>query len=108
MTVLQNTVLLENDKPARLHFTDHLIEPRTVTERATGRPIIRETLVMNVDRLDGHAVAAVLTTMASGLADQFEPYLKDKSYRNYEIIITQHGDGFLRKWTVQFIPLVAA
>lgn len=106
MTVLQNTIILEDGIPARLHFTDHHIESRTITEALTGRPVPRNTLVLDVDRLDGAPVQAILTTMAEGLAGQLEPYLKDKSYRTYEIIITQRGFGFTRKWTVQFIPLV--
>ena len=103
--VLQNTIILQDGKPSRLHFVDHHIENRTITEELTGQGVRRNTLVMNVDRLDGAAVEAVLTTMAEGLAGQFEPYLKDKSYKNYEIIITQRGAGFQRKWSVQFIPL---
>ena len=102
--VLQNTIILQDGIPARLHFTDHHFESRTITEGLTQRQVPRNTLVMDVDRLDGAAVQAVLTTMAEGLAGQLDPYLKDKSYKNYEIIITQRGFGFTRKWTVQFIP----
>ena len=104
MAVLQNTVILEEGKPSRFHFVDHHIEKRTITDPNTGRPGIRNVLVLNLDRLDGAAVEAVLTTMAEKLAAQFEPYLKDKSYRSYEIIITQTGEGFQRRWSVQFIP----
>jgi hypothetical protein len=105
--VLQNYVILEDGKPARLHFTDHTIEKRTVTDPNTGRPGIRNVLVFNVDRLDGRAVDARYSTMAEKLAAQFEPYLKDKAYRSYEIIITQNGEGFQRRWSVQFIPFAS-
>ncbi len=103
--VLQNTVILQDGVPARLHFTDHHIETRTITDATTRQGVNRNTLVLNVDRLDGRAVEAVLTTMAEKLALQFQPYLGDKSYRSYEVIITQHGEGFQRKWSVQFIPM---
>lgn|SRR3990167_1736234 len=103
--VLQNTVILQNDTPTRLHITDHRIETRTITDTALGQPRVRQTLVLEVDRLDGSPVRAVLTTMAAGLADKFGPYLTEKAYRNYDVVITQRGDGFQRKWTVQFIPL---
>jgi len=106
MTVLVNHVILDNDVPARLHFTDHRIEKRTITEPTTGGSAIRNVLVLYVDRLDGRPVTAEFSTMAEKLASQFEPYLKDKSYRNYEVIITQRGEGFQRKWSVQFIPFV--
>ncbi len=104
--VLQNTIILQDGVPARLHFTDHHIERRTITDPVTLQGAARNTLVMNVDRLDGRAVEAILTTMAEGLAGQLEPYLKDKGYRTYEVIITQRGESFRRRWTVQFIPFV--
>ncbi len=102
--VLQNTIILENDKPARLHFTDHAIERRTINDPTTGRPAFRNVLVFDVDRLNGAPVMAKWSTLAEKLALQFQPYLADKSYRNYEVIITQRGDGFTRTWSTQFIP----
>ena len=102
--VLQNIVMLINDKPARMHFTDHTIETRTITDTTSRQPEPRQTLVFNVDRLDGAAVQAKFSTMAEKLALNFKPYLEDKSYRSYEIIITQSGVGFQRRWSVQFIP----
>ena len=104
--VLENYVILQDRVPARLHFTDHRIERRTITDPDTGRPGLRNVLVLEVDRLDGRPVAARLSTMASKLADQFAAYLPDKSYRNYDFIITQTGEGFLRRWIITVIPLV--
>jgi hypothetical protein len=104
--VLQNHVILQNDIPARLHLTDHHIERRTITDPVTGGPSIRNVLVFDVDRLNGAAVGALFSTMAEKLAGHFEPYLKDKSYRNYEVVITQSGEGFQRRWSVQFIPFI--
>jgi hypothetical protein len=89
-----------------MHFTDHHIERRTITDPNTGLPSIRNVLVFDVDRLNGASVGALFSTMAEKLAMQFEPYLADKSYSKYEVIITQSGEGFLRKWMVQFIPSV--
>lgn len=102
--VLQNHVILQNGIPARMHFTDHHIEKRTITDPNTGLPSIRNVLVFDVDRLNGSSVGALFSTMAEKLALQFQPYLGDKSYKSYEIIITQNGEGFTRKWMVQFVP----
>ena len=90
-----------------MHFTDHWIEKRTITDPLTGGPVIRSTLVLDVDRLNGASVSAVFSTMAEKLAGKFAPYLGDKSYRSYEIIITQRGEGYMRGWTVQFIQVVS-
>ena len=102
--VLQNIVILQNNIPTRLHFTEHRIAPRTITDPDSGRPGIRNTLEFDVDTLDARPVAAKFSTMAEKLASQFKPYLDDKSYKNFDFIITQRGEGYLRQWTVQVIP----
>jgi len=102
--VLENIVKLEDGIPAKLHFWDHRIERRTITDAATGAPTIRQVLVLEVDTLNDRAVAARLSTMASKLADKFSAYLPDKSYRNYDFVITQRGEDFRRSWSVKAIP----
>lgn len=102
--VLQNNVILQNGIPTRLHFTDHRIEKRTITEPATGRQVLRSVLALDVDQLDGRPVVAILSTMAEKLAGQFAPYLTDKSYVNFNFTITQLGDGFTRTWSVKVTP----
>lgn len=103
--VLKNHIELQNNIPARLHLVDHTISPRTIADSVTGRPAYRNVLEFQVDRLDGKPVMTTWSTMAEKLASTFEPYLRDKSYRNFEILITQTGDGYMRRWSVQFIPL---
>ena len=104
--VLQNHVMLQDGIPARMHFTDHQVVRRTITDRQTGRPTSREVLELSVDSLDGRPVGAVFSTMASKLADQFAPYLPTKSYVQYDFVVTQRGEDFQRSWTVQAIPRV--
>jgi len=102
--VLENYVILETGVPARLHFTDHVIMRRTTTDPLTGEPTTRNVLVFEVDRLNGREVFAKYSIMAEKHAGQFKPYLDDKSYRDYDIIITKIGEGFRTSWSVQFIP----
>jgi hypothetical protein len=103
--VLENYVILKNDTPSRLHFYDHSFQRRTITDSSTGLPSLRNVLVFEVDRLDFRPVVAKLSIMAEKFAGQFEPYLEGKAYRDYEFIVTQRGDGYLRSWTVQVVPL---
>lgn len=103
--VLENYVKLQNNIPARMHFSNHVIASRTITDPVTGQTGIRKVLEFQVDRLDGKPVMSTWSTMAEKLAQQFEPYLKDKSYTRYEIIITQSGEGFMRRWSTQFVPI---
>jgi len=103
--VLENYVRLVNNVPTRLHFRDHSIESRTIVDPDSGKPGIRKVLTFQVDRVDGREVFTTFSTMAEKLANTFQPYLGDKSYRNFEIMITQAGDGYMRRWAVQFVPL---
>jgi hypothetical protein len=99
--VLQNYVILETGRPARLHFRDHHIEPRTITDPLTRQPGSRNVLVFEVDELNGAPVAARYSTMSEKHAGQFAPYLPDKSYQLYNFTITAIGEGFMRHYTVE-------
>ena len=102
--VLENYILLETGIPARLHFTDHAIQKRTVTDPLTGAPTTRNVLVLDVDRVNDRDVTAKYSIMAEKHAGQFKPYLEDKSYRDYDFVITRSGEGFRTAWSVQVIP----
>ena len=102
--VLENYVILETGIPARLHFYDHAIQKRTITDPITGGATTRQVLVLEVDRLNGREVAAKYSTMAEKHAGQFSAYLADKSYRDYDFVITKSGEGFRTSWSVQVIP----
>jgi len=104
MGVLQNYVILEQGIPTRLHFTDHHIERRSITDPVTGQAGSRNTLVFDVDRMDGVGVMSKFSTMAEKLAAKFEPYLADKSYTKFDFTITQTGEGFRTVYTVTVTP----
>ena len=104
--VLQNYVMLQQGVPARLHFSDHNIQVRTITDPTTRMAKNVNTLVFNVDRLNGAPVESLFSTVSEKLAGQFAAYLSDKSYKNYEFLITQIGTCFQTAYTVQSIPLV--
>jgi len=102
--VLENYVILQTGVPGRLHFTDHVIMARTITDPITGGPTRRNVLIFEVDQFNGKEVAAKYSIMAEKHAGQFEPYLTDKSYRAYDFVITPVGEGFRRTWSVQVLP----
>ena len=102
--VLENYVILETGIPARLHFTDHAIQRRTTTDPLTGEPTTRNVLVFEVDRVGVREVFAKYSIMAEKHAGQFAPYLPDKSYREYDFVITKTGEGFRTSWSLQVIP----
>lgn len=105
MPVLQNYVELIPDEATRLHFRDHALVRKTITDPTTLQPASRMTLVFDVDRVDGREVESKLSIMAEKFASHFEPYLEDKSYVNYDFIVTVTGEGFRRQFMVQPVPL---
>jgi len=105
MGVLENYVILETGIPTRLHFTNHIITRRVITDPTTGGPTSRNVLVFDVDRMDGRPVVARYSTMSEKHAAQFEPYLADKRYRDYEFTITRTGEGFRTTWSLTPVPV---
>ena len=101
---LGNIVMLQTGRPEKMHFADHIIESRTITDPASGRPSVRNTLVMDVDMLNGAPVNAKFSTMAEGLYAKLEPYLVNKMYLGYYFTVTAIGEGYQRKYTVLVTP----
>ena len=102
--VLENYVILQTGIPATMHFYDHVIERRDITDTTTGAPTSRNALIFEVDELNGRKVTSKLSTLSEKLAGEFEPYLGDKSYRNYDVVITKQGTGFRTRYSVAFLP----
>ncbi|GAJ13445.1 unnamed protein product [marine sediment metagenome] len=86
-----------------MHFTDDYKITRTIANRETGKPKRIESLVFQVDELNGEDVARTFSILSQKLAAHMEPFLKDKRYIGYDFIITQMGEGFLKDWNVQVI-----
>lgn len=104
MAVLKNYIILQPNIPVKLHFFDHAILSKTITDNRTGKSASRETLEFDVDMADGQSVISKLSIMSQKFADQFGPYLADKSYKNYNFTITQNGSGFQTSYTVLATP----
>jgi len=102
--VLENYVILQPGVPGRLHFSDHIIMKRTITDPITGGPTARNVLIFEVDEFNGKPATAKYSIMAEKHAGQFAAYLDDKSYRDYDFIITPVGEGFMRTWSLQVLP----
>lgn len=104
MGVLENYVMLETGIPTRLHFSDHSIRVREITDPETGQPAKRKALVFNVDKMDGRFVEALYSTISDKHANQFEPYLEGKRYRDFEFTITKTGEGFRTVYSLAVTP----
>lgn len=99
--VLMNYISLAPGVPTRMHFTDDYIIERTILEKETGRDKTIKSLVFWCDELNGELTARTFSVLSQKLASHLEPFRVDKKYKNYDFIITQMGDGFLKDWNVQ-------
>jgi len=99
--VLQNYVILQEGVPARMHFVDHEITSREITDPLTNKPKTVKALVLTVDELNGTPIHGFYSTISEKHAVQFSPYLEGKTYREKVITITQMGKGFSRDWLVK-------
>jgi len=95
--VLQNYIILEEGIPAALHFTDHVITAREITDPVTQETKTVNALVFSVDELNGRPVSAHYSTVSEKHALTFQPYLDGKKYARYTFVITQMGKGFRRE-----------
>lgn len=98
---LMNHVILQSGVPAVMHFTNHVIEPRMITDPVSRLEKTVNALVFHVDQLNGQSVDAYYSTISDKHALFFDPYLKDQAYRDYLFTITRQGRGFSTDYTVK-------
>lgn len=101
--VLMNYVELLPGIPTRLHFTDDYLIERDIAVPETGKTKRINSLVFQVDELDGEPASRTLSVLSKKLWAQLEPFLAGKRYLEYDFIITRSGSGFLTDFQLQTI-----
>jgi len=96
-----NYVALSPGIPTRFHFTDDYYIDRRIATADPMKSKRVKSLVFWVDELDGEPAARTFSILSQKLAAQFEPFLPDQKYLQYDFIITETGSGFLKDWIVQ-------
>jgi hypothetical protein len=99
--VLMNYVRPEPGVPTRMHFTDWYSMDRDIAVPETGKTKRVHSEVFQVDELDGEDVNRTFSVLSQKLWSHLEPFLEGRRFRDYDFIITQMGDGFLKDWNVQ-------
>jgi hypothetical protein len=102
--VLKNYVELQDGVPARMHYIGHSIVVKRITDKLTGLPSDKNSLVFSVDRLNGVEVLTTFSTLADTLAEQLMPYTEGRRYIGLEFIITKHGKEFQTRYSVEVKP----
>lgn len=92
---LENWVKLPIGKVVCMHFKDYRVTPRQITDPMFGVPRTVESLVFLVDKVDGAPVDKTFSVVSEKLAQEFEPYLEDGSYKNYTWCLVKDAAGFV-------------
>jgi hypothetical protein len=87
-----------------MHFADHLIQTREITDPDTGRLKEIRTLAFDVDELNGQPVVSSYSITSEKHAMDFGPYLEGKRYRDYYFEVTQTGDRYSRVYILKVAP----
>ncbi len=95
---MQNYVVLMPGVPARLHFYDHDLVARTITDPLTRKQKSVTTLVFQVDELDGKPAVGQYSTLSQKHYADFQPYLDGKKYTAYDFTIRMVGNGHTREY----------
>ena len=102
--VLENFVKLTPGVPSRLHFTDHAIVTKTITDPLTHRVKEARALEFVVDREDGKVVSKSYSILSEKHALDFARFLEDKGYRLFDFVITVFGSGYQAIYSVEPRP----
>ena len=102
--VLDNYVKLVPGVPKRLHFTAWTIASKEITDRNTGLPTTRRSLILNVDREDGQPVSKTFSTLAEKLATLLMPDLESSVYTQFVYEIVQVGAAYQTRYQVGKFP----
>ena len=91
---LGNWVILKPGVEVKLHFREYRITPRQIKDPFWKVDRQVNSLLFLVDREDGKPVDKMFSVISDRLAQEFEPYLEDGSYKLYEWTIVK-GDNIM-------------
>jgi len=102
---IRNFVVLAPGRPVRLHFIDHRVFKRVITDPIRLVPVERESLTFYVDREDGAPVSRVYSIISQKHAAEFAGYLPGKTYTRYEFVVIKDAAGTVPPRIASAIPL---
>ena len=108
MGLLMNYVEVKDGETKRFHFTDQYMVDREIWDKDLNKTRIVKSLVLSTDEIDGEIAFKSFSVLSTKLYALFAPYLNDNAYRDYDIVITRVGSGFLTEWRFEAIPRPAA
>jgi len=101
---ISNFVVLRPGVPVTLHFSDHRVVSRPITDPVRGVTVTRESLMFYVDEMDGRAVDMVYSILSQKHAAEFAGYLPEKRYIRYRFTVLKEAAGFVPPKIVRVTP----
>jgi len=93
MAVIENFVKLLPGTAKRLHFKGHRVLSRQITDPILGAPVMRQSLVFDVDEEDGRPVSKMYSVVSERHAGEFAGYLPDRAYTRYTFTVIKDAPG---------------
>jgi len=101
---ISNFVTLTPGVPVRLHFKDHNVMKRSITDPIRKVAVERESLMFYVDKENGNAVDKVYSILSQKHAAEFAGYLPGKRYTTYDFVIVKDAPGTVPPRIVSVTP----
>lgn len=102
---ISNFVSLMPGVKVRLHFHDHRIDKRIITDPVRKVQVERESLIFYVDKIDGQPASKMYSILSQKHAAEFAGYLEGKRYTAYEFVVVKDAAGFVPPRIDQVIPI---
>jgi len=102
---IENYVVLKPGIPVTLHFVDHALVKREITDPVRKVGVTRESLMFYVDEVDGGKVDRVYSILSQKHAAEFAGYLPGKGYTRYRFTVIKDAPGFVPPRIVSVKPL---
>ena len=103
--VIENFVVLKPGIPVTMHFSDHRVVSRAITDPVRLVPVTRETLLFYVDEIGGTKVDKMYSILSQKHAAEFAGYLPGKKYVGYRFTVVKDAPGFVPPRIVSVKPL---
>jgi len=103
----ENWVIFKLGERKTLHFSDHTMVTRTLTDPLTGKQREVQSLTFQVDREGGSPVSKLLSVLSTKLAQDLSGYMPEKRYTGYEFVIEKPPSKFAAPRLVEARPIKA-
>ena len=93
--VISNYVKLVPGRVVAMHFRDHAVAVRDITDPIRKVLVKRQSLLFYVDEVDGAQVDMIYSILSEKHAQEFSGYLEGKKYVGYTFGVVKEAAGFV-------------